>query len=218
MYINGKGETMEGYQPQAQQLGYAWVPGATTIGVVCRDGVILASEKRVAYGYLVVSKGGKKVFRLADQIGAACAGLVSDMQILVREVEAQANLFSMDVGRRISVRSAAKLMANILFNRRYAPLITQTIVAGLDEEGPSLYVLDVLGSVIPDKYAVVGSGTEIAVGVLEEGYKEEMKLKEAKELVTRAIKSAISRDVMSGDGIDFLIITKEGISEESIKF
>jgi proteasome beta subunit len=209
---------MEGFQPQAQQPGYAWVPGATTIGVVCRDGVILASEKRVAYGYLIVSKGGKKVFRITDQIGAACAGLVSDMQILVREVEAQANLFGMDVGRRISVRSAAKLMANILFNRRYAPLITQTIIAGLDEEGPSLYVLDVLGSVIPDKYAVVGSGTEIAVGVLEEGYKEEMKLKDAKELVTRAIKSAISRDIMSGDGIDFLIITKEGIAEESTKF
>jgi proteasome beta subunit len=209
---------MEGYQPQAQQPGYAWIPGATTIGVVCQDGVILASEKRVAYGYLVVSKGGKKVFKITDQIGAACAGLVSDMQILVREVEAHSNLFSMDVGRRISVRSTAKLMANILFNRRYAPLITQTIVAGLDEEGPSLYVLDVLGSVISDKYAVVGSGTEIAVGVLEEGYKEGMQLKEAKELVTRAIKSAISRDVMSGDGIDFLIITKEGITEESIKF
>jgi proteasome beta subunit len=209
---------MEGYQPQAQQPGYAWIPGATTIGVVCQDGVILASEKRVAYGYLVVSKGGKKVFKITDQIGAACAGLVSDMQILVREVEAHSNLFSMDVGRRISVRSTAKLMANILFNRRYAPLITQTIVAGLDEEGPSLYVLDVLGSVISDKYAVVGSGTEIAVGVLEEGYKEGMQLKEAKELVTRAIKSAISRDVMSGDGIDFLIITKEGIAEESIKF
>jgi proteasome beta subunit len=218
VYINGKGENMEGFQPQAQPPGYAWVPGATTIGVVCRDGVILASEKRVAYGYLIVSKGGKKVFRITDQIGAACAGLVSDMQILVREVEAQANLFGMDVGRRISVRSAAKLMANILFNRRYAPLITQTIIAGLDEEGPSLYVLDVLGSVIPDKYAVVGSGTEIAVGVLEEGYKEEMKLKDSKELVTRAIKSAISRDIMSGDGIDFLIITKEGIAEESTKF
>jgi proteasome beta subunit len=109
-------------------------------------------------------------------------------------------------------------MANILFNRRYAPLITQTIVGGLDEEGPSLFVLDVLGSLIPDKYAVVGSGTEIAIGVLEEGYKEGMKLKDAKELVTRAIKSAISRDVMSGDGIDFLIITKEGVTEETIKF
>ena len=209
---------MEGQGPQAQPAGYMWIPGATTVGVAFRDGVILASEKRVSYGYLIVSKGGKKVFKITECLGAACAGLVSDMQILIREVEAYANLFNLDVGRNISVRSAAKLMSNLLFNRRLAPLITQTIVGGLDEEGPSLYVLDVLGSVIPDKYAVVGSGTEIAVGVLEEGYKEGMAIEEAKELVTRAIKSAISRDIMSGDGIDFLTIMKDGTTEESIKF
>ena len=209
---------MEGYGSQAQPGGLAWVPGATTVGVVCADGVILASEKRVTYGNFVMSRGGKKVFKITDQIGAACAGLVGDMQILTKEVEAQANLFSMEVGRPISVRAASKLMSNILFNRRYAPLITQTIVGGLDDEGPSLYVLDVLGSLIPDKYAVVGSGTEIAVGVLEEGYKEGLGIAEAKGLVTRAIKSAISRDAMSGDGIDFLVITKEGVVEESTKF
>jgi proteasome beta subunit len=202
---------------QAQQ-GAAWMPGATTVGAVFKDGVILASEKRVTYGYFIMSKGGKKVFKVTDRIGVACAGLVGDMQILAKEMEAQANLYSMDVGRKISVRSAAKLMANVLFNRRYAPLFTQTIVGGLDEDGASLYVLDVLGSLIPDKYAVVGSGTEIAMGVLEEGYKETMTAEEAKELVTRSIKSAISRDSMSGDGIDFLIITKEGITEESAKF
>ena len=162
-------------QQQAQQGGYAWMPGATTVGAVFADGVLLAAEKRVTYGYFIMSKGGKKVFKVTDQIGVACAGLVGDMQILAKEMEAQANLFSMDTGRKISVRSAAKLMANVLFNRRYAPLITQTIVGGLDEdEGPSLYVLDVLGSLIPDKYAVVGSGTEIAIGVLEDGYKETM--------------------------------------------
>lgn len=211
-------KNMEGYGQQAQQGGLAWIPGATTIGVVCADGVILASEKRVTYGHFVMSRGGKKVFRITDQIGAACAGLVGDMQILTRELEAQANLFSMEVGRPISVRAASKLMSNILFNRRYAPLITQTIVGGLDDEGPSLYVLDVLGSLIPDKYAAVGSGTEIAVGVLEDGYKEGMSVEEAKALVTRAVKSAISRDAMSGDGVDFLIITKDGIVEDSTKF
>ncbi len=203
---------------QGQQSQYLWIPGATTVGVVCRDGVILASEKRVSYGYLVVSKGGKKVFKITDHIGAACAGLVSDMQILIREVEAYANLYGLDVGRPISVRSAAKLMSNLLFNQRLAPLITQTIVGGIDDEGASLYVLDILGSVIPDKYAVVGSGTEIAVGVLEQGYKENMSMEEGKDLVVRAVKSAISRDVMSGDGIDFLLITKDGIKEESMKF
>jgi proteasome beta subunit len=195
-----------------------FIPGATTIGVVCSDGVILASEKRVSYGYLVVSRVGKKVFKVTDRIGAACAGLVSDMQILTREVEAYANLFRLDANRPISVKSAAKVMSNLLFNRRFFPLITQTIVGGMDEEGASLYVLDVLGSVIPDKYAAVGSGAEIAIGLLEQSYKENMTLKEAKDLVTRAIKSAIARDVMSGDGIDFLTITNEGITEESVKF
>lgn len=195
-----------------------WIPGATTIGVVFKDGVILASEKRVSYGYLVVSKGAKKVFKITNNIGAACAGLVSDMQILAREVEAYVNLFNLDVGRSISVRAAAKLMSNLLFNRRMAPLITQTIVGGTDEEGPSIYVLDVLGSVIPDKYAVVGSGTEIAMGVLEEGYKDDMTIEEAKDLVVRSVKSAVSRDILSGDGIDFLLITKKGTQEETIKF
>jgi proteasome beta subunit len=194
------------------------IPGATTIGVVFKDGVILASEKRVSYGYLVVSKTGRKVFKITDHIGAACAGLVSDMQELIREVSAYGNLFSLDVGRSISVRSAAKLMSNLLFSRRLAPLITQTIVGGFDDEGPSLYSLDPLGSVLPDKYTVVGSGTEIAMGVVEEGFKENMSQEETKELVIRAMKSAISRDIMSGDGIDFLIINKEGITEESIKF
>ena len=213
---------MEGYgqqsQSQDQQGGISWVPGATTVGVVCKDGIILAAEKRVSYGFFIASKGGKKVFKITDQIGAACAGLVSDMQVLVRDVEANANLFSMDVGRKISVRASAKLMSNILFNRRMMPLITQTIVAGLDEEGPSLWVLDVLGSVLPDDYAVVGSGTEIAIAVIEEGYRKNITVAEAKDLVTRAIKSAISRDAMSGDGIDFLIITKDSTKEETIKF
>jgi proteasome beta subunit len=203
---------------RTQQPPYLFVPGATTIGLVCSDGVVLASEKRVSYGYMVMSRVGKKVFRLTDRIGAACAGLVSDMQILVREVEAYANLFRMDAGRPMSVRSAAKVMSNLLFGRRLVPLITQTIVGGMDDEGPSLYVLDILGSVIPDKYAAVGSGAEIAVGVLEQGYKDGISTSEAKDLVIRAIKSAISRDVMSGDGVDLMVITKEGMREESIKF
>lgn len=200
------------------QSPYMFIPGATTIGVVCDEGVILASEKRVSYGYMVMSRTGKKVFKIAAHIGAACAGLVSDMQILIREVEAYSNLFKLDANRPIPVKSAAKVMSNLLFSRRLFPLITQTIVGGVDDEGASIYVLDVLGSVIPDKYAAVGSGSEIAYGLLEQGYKEGMTMKEAKDLVTRAIKSAVSRDIMSGDGIDFLTITKEGAIEESLKF
>ncbi|MCL2476984.1 archaeal proteasome endopeptidase complex subunit beta [Candidatus Bathycorpusculum sp.] len=205
-------------QGNQAQHGAGWMPGATTVGVVFQGGVLLAAEKRVTYGGFIMSRSGRKVFKVTDCIGVACAGLIGDMQILAREMEAQAKLYSMDVGRPISVRSSAKLLANVLFNRRYAPLITQTIVGGLDEEGPSIYILDVLGSLIPDKYAVVGSGTETAMGVLEEGFKDNLTLEEAKTLVTRSVKAAINRDAMSGDGLDFVIITKDGITEESTKF
>jgi proteasome beta subunit len=194
---------------------YFSVPGATTIGVVYSDGVILASEKRVSYGSMIMSKTGKKVFKITDRIGAACAGLVSDMQVLVREIEAYAKLFAFDAKRPMTVKSAAKVMSNVLFNRRMAPLITQTIVGGMDDDGPSIYVLDVLGSLLPDKYAAVGSGAQIATGVLEEGYTDGMSQKDAKALVLRAIKSAVRRDIMSGDGVDFLTITKEGTQEET---
>jgi len=195
-----------------------YIPGATTIGLVFSDGVILASEKRVTYGSMIMSKTGKKVFRIADQVGAACAGLVSDMQILAREVEAQAKLFAFETKRPMPVKAAAKVMSNVLFNRRMLPLITQTIVGGMDDDVPALYVLDVIGSLLPDNYAAVGSGAQIATGVLEEGYKDNMSQQNARALVLRAIKSAIRRDAMSGDGVDFLIITKEGIKEENINF
>lgn len=197
---------------------YIAIPGATTVGIVCSDGVVLASEKRVSYGNFVLSRAGKKVFRISDHIGVACAGLVSDMQILAREVGVYANLFKLESGRPISVRAAAKVMSNLLFSSRLLPYITETIIGGVDDEGPSVYVLDLLGSTIPDKYAAVGSGAEIAIGVLEESYREGMTVEEGKNLAIKAIKSAISRDAMSGDGIDLLIITKNGIKEESIKF
>jgi len=193
-----------------------FLPGATTVGVIFKDGVILASEKRVAYGYLVLSKAAKKVFKLTDRIGAACAGMVADMQILAKQVAAYATLHSLDSARPASVVAVAKLMANVLFERRLFPLLTQTIIGGVDEDGPALYILDPLGSLIDDKFSCVGSGAEIATGIIEASYKEGMSQEEAKELVIKSIKAAASRDIQSGDGVDLIIITPSGIVEKTV--
>jgi len=195
----------------------AFMPGATTVGVVCKDGVVLASERRLSYGYFVMSKTAKKTFKITEKIGTACAGLISDMQILVREVGAYVTLYSYERERSSSVKTAAKIMANLLFERRMFPLLTQTIIGGIDEEGPSLYVLDPIGSLIQDKYTSVGTGAEIAMGLLEAEYKEDLTTEEAKALVTKAVKTAISRDIGSGEGLDVLTITKDGTREESVK-
>jgi len=195
-------------------MSEAFIPGATTIGVVCKDAVILASERRVSYGYFVMSKSGKKVFQIADSIGAACAGLIADMQALTKEVAVYLRLYSFERDRLASVKSAAKVMASLLFERRLYPYLAQTIVGGVDDEGPSLYVLDPLGSVIDDKFASIGSGSEIAVGVLEAEYKEGLTAEQGKELVKKAAKAALARDIGSGNGLDFMTITRSGIKEE----
>ena len=199
-------------------MSQRFILGATTVGVVCKDGVILSSEKRITYGYMVMSKMGRKIFKITDRIGAACAGLVADMQILIRQVGAYSKLFELEHNRKITVRTTAKTISNLLFQRRLFPYITQTIIGGIDDEGPNLYVLDPLGSLIPDKYATVGSGAEIAIGVLEAGYKEGLTLQEGRDLVFSAMKSALARDIASGHGIENLIISKHGIKEESIVF
>ena len=191
-----------------------YLPGATTVGIVCKDGVILAAERRVTYGYFVMSKSGKKVFKIADKIGAACAGIVADMQILTREVSAYLNLYSYEREQSVMVHTAAKLMGSMLFERRYFPYIAQTIVGGIDEGGARLFVLDPLGSVIEDKFTAVGSGSEIAMGLLETEFKEGMSIEEGKGLARKAVKAASARDIGSGEGLDMLVITNTGIREE----
>jgi proteasome beta subunit len=137
------------------------------------------------------------------------------MQILTREVGAYLNLYSYEREQSVTVRTAAKLMGSMLFERRYFPYLAQTIVGGVDETGPKLYVLDPLGSVIEDRYTAVGSGAEIAMGLLETDYKDGMLVEDAKGLVRKAVKAASSRDIGSGEGIDMLIITNSGIREEN---
>jgi len=195
---------------------YINISGATTMGVVCKDGVILASEKRVSYGGMILSKSGKKVFKITPNIGAACAGLISDMQTLSREAGAYSNLFKLDYNRPISIKAAAKLFSNLLFQRGLRPLLTETLVGGVDEEGPSLYSLDALGSLLKDNFIAMGSGAEIAMGVLEAEYREGQTLKEGRELVLRAMNSAMKRDIKSGDGVDMLLISANEVGEETV--
>jgi proteasome beta subunit len=137
------------------------------------------------------------------------------MQVLTKEVGAYLNIYEYEREQKPSVKSAAKVMGNLLFERRLFPYLTQTIIGGLDEqEGASLFVLDPVGSVIGDKFTSVGSGSEIAIGVLEGEYKDGMSIDDGKALVKKAIKAASSRDIGSGEAIDVLVVGKNGMHEE----
>jgi len=189
-----------------------YMPGATAVGITFNDGVVFASERRIAYGNFVVSKTTKKTFVITPHVGAACAGLVADMQILSLQIAALAKIRRMEIKRDVPPNTVAKMMSNMMYERRFFPLLTQVIVGGLVDK-PIIYTLDPLGSVLPDDYAAVGTGAEMALGVLDPQYKKDLTEALAVDLAVKSVRAASMRDSASGDNIDVLVMNKDGAKE-----
>ena len=193
-----------------------YMPGATAVGITFNEGVVFASERRIAYGNFVVSKTTKKTFVITPHVGAACAGLVADMQILSLQIAALAKIRRMEIKRDVPPNTIAKMMSNMMYERRFFPLLTQVIVGGLVGK-PTIYTLDPLGSVLPDDYAAVGTGAEMALGVLDPQYKKDLTEAQAVELAVKSVRAASMRDSASGDNIDVLVMNKDGAKETTEK-
>ena len=189
--------------------------GTTTVGLICKDGVVLAAEKKSTMGYLVANKESEKILPIDDHIALTIAGASGDAQALARYMKAELSLFKIQNQREISVKGAATLLANILHSGRWTflPYMVQLIVAGYDDNGPSIFTLDAIGSSEEEKkFFSTGSGSPIALGVLENGYKDSISLEDGIRLAVKAVKAAIERDIASGgSGIDVAVINREGI-------
>ena len=185
--------------------------GTTTIGIVCRDGVILASDTRVTMGYFVAHKKGKKIYQIDDHMAMTISGVVADAQRTVDILRANAHLYKLEIGRPMPISSGARLIANLLFSSRMAPLITQALIGGVDTSGPHVFSIDPFGSLTEEKYVATGSGSPIAYGVLEDKYKEDSTIQDMMSIVVRAVDSAMKRDIASGDSFDIVIINEKGL-------
>ena len=189
-----------------------YMPGATAVGITFNEGVVFASERRIAYGNFVVSKTTKKTFVITPHVGAACAGLVADMQILSLQIAALAKIRRMEIKRDVPPNTVAKMMSNMMYERRFFPLLTQVIVGGLVGK-PTIYTLDPLGSIQPDDYAAVGTGAEMALGVLDPQFKKDLTEAQAVDLAVKSVRAASMRDSASGDNIDVVVMNKDGAKE-----
>lgn len=190
------------------------VIGGTIVAIRARDGVTIAGEKRLSYGGFIISKAAKKIHPVTNTIGVGFAGIYGDMERLLKILRLEAQYYETEVGRSISVRSLAKYLSVLLFSYKVLPFYVETIVGGIDESGPRIYLLDPVGSLIEDKYVAAGTGAPIAMGLIEPAYRDNMNVSEAKELAVKAIMEAIERDAVSGDGVDTLVITSSGYSLE----
>jgi proteasome beta subunit len=182
--------------------------GTTTVGVVCTDGVILSSDTRVTMGYFVAHKQGKKIYQIDDHIGMTISGGVADAQYVVEILKVNAKLYKLNNGRPMPIKSAARLVSNVLFSAR-GGLMAQILVGGYDATGPHVFSLDPLGSLLEEKCVATGSGSPIAYGVLEDKYQEGLPVEKVLPVVVRAVDSAMKRDIASGNNYDIAVITKD---------
>ncbi|RLF06839.1 MAG: proteasome endopeptidase complex, archaeal, beta subunit [Thermoprotei archaeon] len=187
--------------------------GTTTVGIRCVDGIVLATDRRVTSGLYVANKRGKKILQIDDMVYATIAGVVADAQMLIDRIKAHVKYVKTSTKQPLSVKAIASLMSNILFSSRFFPLIVQAIVAGIDNEGPKMFNLDFFGTLTEEKYIATGSGSPLAIAVLETKYRDDLTVKEAIPIVIEAVKAAMKWDPGSGEGFDVIVITREGIEE-----
>jgi len=189
--------------------------GTTTLGLVCKDGIVMATEMRATMGNLIGHKTTQKLFKISDNMALTVAGLVGDAQMLARWLSAEVKLYELKNGTSMSLKASSTLMANIMNGRRYMPFWVQLLLGGIDTEGGHVYSLDAAGGSIPDKFQTTGSGSPFVYGVLEDRFTDNLNVKEGKELGVRALTAAMKRDSASGDGISMCVINADGFHQVS---
>ncbi len=188
--------------------------GTTTVGLICRDGVVLASEKRATMGSFIASKAARKIYQVDDRMGLTTAGIVGDAQALVRLISVEARLYKTRRQEPMTVKAMTTLLSNVLNGQRMFPYLVQLLVGGIDREGPHIYSVDPFGGNTDEReIAATGSGSPIAYGVLEDKYSADISLEEGIALATQALRSAMKRDSASGEEIEIVTITKEMYKE-----
>jgi proteasome beta subunit len=183
--------------------------GTTTLGLVCKDSVVMGTERRATMGTLIAHKTTQKLFKIDENLGLTVAGLVGDAQVLARYLSAEVELYKLKRNTNISVKAASTLMANILSGRRYFPYWVALVIGGMDGDGGHVYSLDAAGGAIEDKYVTTGSGSPYVYGVLEDHYKDGLSTSDTLDIAIRALTAAMKRDAASGDGIDLAVINKK---------
>ncbi|MBS3146924.1 proteasome subunit beta [Candidatus Woesearchaeota archaeon] len=195
------------------------IKGTTTVGIVCKDGIVLVADKRASAGYRIVDKKAEKLHRIADNMAVAMAGLVSDAQLIIKLARSELMLKKIrSDAPEITVKEGANLIANILYSNIRKPSMIPGIVGfllgGKDSTGYYLYDLGIDGSIsMHDDYVSDGSGSDLVIGVLEATYKRGLPLTEGINLAVKAISAAIARDMPTGNGIDIITISDKGVSE-----
>lgn len=197
--------------PKLEEIRERLLKGTTTVGVKADGGLVIASDKRASAETFVASKKAKKMIQIDERSVVTISGLVADGQFLVNNLKTISALYRLEHGIDMPLLAKAKYLALLLKSFRPVILIAHMIIGGVDETGPRLFNVDFFGTMTEEDYLATGSGSPLAISVIEGSYKPGMSVDDAVKLVLSAMAAAMSRDSATGDGMDVAVVTKEGV-------
>ena len=184
--------------------------GTTTVGIKASDGVVLCADMRASAGYFIANNNTMKIQKIYDHAGLTLAGGVADAQNLTDILRYHANVHAVQKNENITIKSLARLCSLVFHQNRGYPFIADILLGGYDRNGSALFNVDMFGSVEEKSYVTTGSGAPVAYGLLEDEYRDDLKIEDAKVVALRAVKAAIVRNIGTGDGINLATIDKNG--------
>lgn len=195
--------------------------GTSIVGIICKDGVVIAGDRRSTAGGIIMSKNSQKVVKVNDYVVVAGAGVASDIDLNQRVFAAELKLKELKTRSRPTVKEAATLFGMMAYRNIRTPSMIMSVVgmlvAGVNPDGTTeLYTVEPAGGVykVDDYDANFSSGMPYMLGLLERQFKKGMSIKEGIELAKECIKASIERDNASGNGIDIFSVTSSGITQE----
>jgi proteasome beta subunit len=188
--------------------------GTTTVAIVAKDSIVLAADMQATMGNLQSNTEMTKIYNINDQLAVTIAGSVGDALVLVRFLKVQASLFELEHKTPMNTKACATLLSNILNANKMIPYVTQFILAG-SVGGLSLYNIDIAGGIVEEKdFSYSGSGSELALSVLDSHFKKNLTTEDAVKLAKDAISAAKKRDIYTGgQGIKIVVVKKDKIEE-----
>jgi len=194
--------------------------GTTILGIVCKDGIVMASDRQTTVGFTVANKNYPKIIKINDYLIVGMSGILSDAQLLTRLVRAELRLKELKSKRRPTVKEGASLFSSLIYQniRKFSaiPGIVGIVIGGIDNNGETkLFSVEPSGAICEiEDYTAEGSGMLYVYGILEKGYRKDITTNEGIKLAVDAIKASTQRDIGSGYGIDVFVIDKKGIRHE----
>ena len=172
--------------------------GSTAIGVTCKDGVVLVTDKRIGDS-LIIAESVDKIFEVDEHIIATASGIIPDARVLVERSQAQAQQHQITFDSPIDVISIVKDLASLMQlttqSGGYRPFGVSMLIGGVDKDGVKLYNVDPVGVYNQYRATAIGEKGEEAANLLREQWKESLSVQEAIKLAISVLKEVIGQDL-----------------------